>query len=275
MDKEMYVIVCKAWQSLSILLVLTCAWTVNAHDTWLLPDKYKAPLGNTVMLHLTSGMEFPKLDHAIRQERVHQSHVRIGGAKRQLAQATPEEHSLRYRLEAENGGIASAWITLKPKLIALNDSQVNEYLDEIGASESIRKTWSEMKQPRQWREIYTKHAKTYLIFDLKSDDSWRIHCGQTLEILPRTDPTAIKAGDVLKVTVLKNGSPFPEFVLSALREGEKKAQKLKTDSHGEAQVKCNEAGQWLLRGTDLRLSQQKDVEWESDFCTLTVQVAPK
>jgi hypothetical protein len=35
----------------------------------------------------------------------------------------------------------------------------------------------------------------------------------------------------------------------------------------------DKAGRWLLRGTDLRESTKKDIDWESDFTTLTIEVA--
>jgi hypothetical protein len=35
----------------------------------------------------------------------------------------------------------------------------------------------------------------------------------------------------------------------------------------------DKSGRWLLRGTDLRKSTKPNLDWESDFTTLTVESA--
>jgi hypothetical protein len=45
-----------------------------------------------------------------------------------------------------------------------------------------------------------------------------------------------------------------------------------TDSEGIASFRIKSAGKYLLRGTNLRPSTKPDLEWESDFTTLTIQV---
>ena len=85
----------------------------------------------------------------------------------------------------------------------------------------------------------------------------------------------IGAGEVLPVRVLKNGAPFPDFSINAVREGETKGETRRTDQEGRAAFRISGAGQWMIRGTEIRKSTAADVEWESDFATLTLEVAAK
>lgn len=59
----------------------------------------------------------------------------------------------------------------------------------------------------------------------------------------------------------------------AVPEGETKGSTNKTDAEGKVSFHLDKNGRWLLRGTDLRKSTKKDVYWESDFATLTIQVS--
>lgn len=68
---------------------------------------------------------------------------------------------------------------------------------------------------------------------------------------------------------------IPIFLSTLSRRGEMKGETRKTDSAGRVAFRLNKPGRWLLRGTDLRKSTKSDVDWESDFTTLTLEVKPK
>ena len=84
----------------------------------------------------------------------------------------------------------------------------------------------------------------------------------------------LEADPNLSVVVLKNGSPFPNFPLSLVLEGNKHAEFRATDDQGRVAFKLSRSGRYMLRGTDLRRSTKPDLEWESDFTTLTLHAAP-
>jgi hypothetical protein len=49
----------------TIWAVLLLTTPLLAHDTWITPVRFTAHRGETIVLHMTSGMEFPKVDTAI------------------------------------------------------------------------------------------------------------------------------------------------------------------------------------------------------------------
>ena len=92
--------------------------------------------------------------------------------------------------------MATVWLDLKPKDITLDDGQVAEYLDEIGATDELRSEWAVRKGRVPWKETYTKHAKSFVaVRGGDGDDrSWAEGVGSALEIVPATSPFAVEVG---------------------------------------------------------------------------------
>ncbi len=244
-----------------------------AHDTWLQPRRSAVLPGTIAQLDLTSGDKFPVPDNAIKPERVAVAHARLGGKVIDFATPAPEKKSLEFRIPLSNPGIATLWLSLAPWALELKANEVKHYLDEIDAPAEIRQSWASAKATRPWREVYTKHAKTFVrVGQPKADRSWSQPVGMVLELVPEKDPTSLRAGDDFPVRVLKNGAPLPDFSLGIAREGGTQRTFKKTDAAGRAVFKLTRSGHWLLRGTELRRSTKAATDWESDFTTLTFEV---
>ena len=249
--------------------------SARAHDTWLIPDRFEVAPKAVVTLDLTSGMAFPRLETGPKRERVQTAPCRLAGHTFEMSDILAGPNSLRFKAELPEAGVAIFWVKLPPKSIELKPAEVQEYLDEIDAPASLRKQWAEM-EPKRWREIYTKHPKTFVrVGDPKADRSWAEPAGMALEIVPEKDPTTLHEGDEIVVRVLKNDAPYANFSLNAVAAGETKGETRKTDSAGRVAFRLGKAGAWLLRGTDVRKSTQPDADWESDFATLTLKVGQK
>lgn len=266
-------------KNFTIFSALVCAvsWPTAAfaHDTWLIPDQFNLAPKSTVTLDMTSGMEFPKLDTGPKPERVQSAQCRLAGKTFDITNRAAAPNSLQFKAELPDAGVATFWVKLPPRALELKPEEVKEYLDEVDATEALRKQWAEMKEQR-WRESYTKHQKTFArVGDPASDRSWSEPVGTFLEIVPEKDPTALKAGDDLPVRVLKDSKPFAGFSLNAVNAAQPKGETRKTDPDGRVTFRLAAAGRWLLRGTDIRKSNQPDTDWESDFTTLTVEVKGK
>lgn len=260
----------------TFLLSLALAATALAHDTWLIPDRFVVARDSIAVLDLTSGMAFPALDTAIKPERVNRSLCRIAGRTFDVAGYSPAPKSLRFSARLVESGIATFSVELKPRSLELTPRQVREYLDEIGAPEAIRQAWANGKRPKRWREVYTKHSKTFIkVGEIESDRSWAEPIGMFLEIVPEKDPTSLRIGDEFPVRVLKDGAPVQGFALGIVHEGGPTGKIEKTDSQGQVSFRLDRTGRWLLRGTDLRKASQAGADWESDFTTLTIHVGSK
>lgn len=259
----------------ALLIVAILANVASAHDTWLLPSRFEVAPNERVTLDLTSGMAFPENETGPKRERVENAKARLAGRTFDIPDIAPAAKSLVFTATLPEAGVAALWVQLPPKSIELKPEQVEEYLEEIGAPESVQKEWQET-EPQRWREFYTKHQKTFVrVGDPQSDRSWSEPVGTGLEIIPERDPTALREGEEFVVRVLKNGKPHADFALNAVAAGGKKGETRRTDANGRAVFRLNKAGAWLLRGTDLRKSTRDDADWESDFVTLTFDAKAK
>jgi uncharacterized GH25 family protein len=256
----------------ALAFALALSIPARAHDTWLIPDQFNLTPKSTVTLDMTSGMEFPKLDAAPKPERVKSANCRLAGKTFEITNKAAAPNSLQFKAELAEVGVAVFWVKLPPRAIELTPDQVKEYLDEVDAPAALRQQWTEMKEPR-WRESYTKHPKTFAcVGQPQSDRSWEEPVGMFLEIVPERDPITLKPREDFPVRVLKGGTPFAGFSLNAVSAGETKGETRKTDSEGRVTFRLNKEGRWLFRGTDIRKSNQPNVDWESDFTTLTLEV---
>jgi uncharacterized GH25 family protein len=262
-----------------LLATLACGLvtpSVFAHDTWLIPARFQVAPGESATLDLTSGMAFPALDVGPKRERIQAVVCRLAGRTFDLNDFEAAPNSLRIKGVLPASGVAAFWVKSPPKEIELKPDQVQEYLDEIDAPATVRQQWADTKEPKRWRESYSKHSKTFIrVGDAKTDTSWREPVGMFLEIVPEKDPTALRAGDDLPVRVLKDGKPHADFSLGIIGAGDPKGTIQKTDAAGRVTFRLDKSDRWLLRGTDLRKSAKEGVDWESDFTTLTVEVAKR
>jgi uncharacterized GH25 family protein len=259
---------------IAAVLFLTFALGASslAHDTWLIADRFVIAQGSEALLDLTSGMAFPTLETSIKPERLERARCRLGAHTFELKEFSPTPNSLRFAARLAEPGVATFWVELQPRALQLTAAQVREYLDEIGASIAIRNAWATARKPRRWRELYTKHSKTFVkVGELQTDQSWAEPVGLRLEIVPEKDPTSLRVGDEFPVRVLRDGTPLPGFPVGVVFEGSSKGRIEKTDYAGRVSFLLDRKGRYLLRATELRKSSQQGVDWESDFTTLTVR----
>ena len=258
----------------AFLCLLLSAASCLGHDTWLSPSRYSADAGQAITFDLTSGMEFPKLDAAVKPERVAKAGFRVASKSGELKEFKAGEHALRFEREFGADGVATVWLQLSAKDIELTDDDVAHYLEEIRAPEEIERAWAAQKGKQKWKELYTKCAKTFVaVGNAANDDSWREPVGLSLELVPLQNPTTIRAGDSAKFKLLSNNKPVSNAAL-ALHSGGGNPTYVNTDAEGVATLQFEKAGPALITNVQLQ-PPQGDKPWESDFTTATFEVQPK
>lgn len=258
------------------LLVLGLATEGSAHDTWLFSSRTTVPVGTRLTFDLTSGMAFPANATAIDPARVETAMYRLAGNTSMLARRAGKK-SLRLEAFLSKPGLATIWITLKPRTLDLTAAQVHEYLEEIGAPDSIRALYPAKGPTPRWREQYSKQAKSFVnVGQPANDTSWKIPVGMSFEIVPLSDPRAIVKGDIAQFLVLRDGRPVANFPVGSVGAARKSARLDRTDANGIVRIPATIVGRWMLRATDLRRPPAgTDADWESVFTTLSLNVVAR
>lgn len=247
-----------------------------AHDTWLSPNSFAVDTDTELTLSLTSGQAFPTLETAIQPDRVAEAGTRLLQNRRNIDDYAPATHALEFHTAPFNAsGTATIWVRLHPRTLELEADSVRHYLDEIQAPGTVLQTW-EASESGRWREQYSKHSKTFVtVGGDHSDRSWLQPVGLKLEIVPQANPLTLSAGDDLPVIVLKDGVALADFPLGITRENDPSRLIKLTDAQGRVSFTLDRPGRWLLSGTEVRPAAQPDLDWVSDFTTLTIEVKPR
>jgi uncharacterized GH25 family protein len=252
---------------------LTVAMPAAAHDTWIVPVR-DIPAGKLTILNLTSGTAFPSVDDGPKADRVVAGGWRLGDRRGPIGGRAEGDSSLALAIVPVGQGTVVVWLALGPKEIDLTDAQVGEYLDEIDASDDIRRAWENAGPNRQWHETYVKTVTTFARASGVGDDaSCLAPAGDRFQLVPDRDPTGLVPGDTLTVRAMKNGKGMGGAGVGAMRGGSDRPFLEHTNPAGYVRVPIDGAGPWLIRATDLRPGP--DGTWESDFATMTFIVAKR
>ena len=241
-----------------------------AHDTWLLPVRWKVAVGEAQGFTLTSGMKFPAPETAVKADRLAVRSLRLTGQVTTLDLGA-SDRVLHLSARTKGEGVATVWIATRERSLTLTPKQVEEYLAEIGATDTVGPAWKKSGQTA-WRETYVKLAKTFVRVGGADDRSWAEPAGLALELVPTSDPTRLKVGDTLGLSLVSNGHPLPDFAVGVVPAPPTKARLLRTDTEGRFKVTLDQSGPWMLRVTLLRPSVARPGEWDSAFTTLTLEV---
>lgn len=246
----------------SFILMATAA---AAHDTWMLASP---TADGEVAFFVTSGMDFPRNEAGPKADRVAVAGWRLGDRSGTLPRGAEGDSVLTIMTTIAGAGTAVAHVAFRPRDIDLEEDEVAHYLDEIGASDELRRAWESAGPDRTFHEVYTKHAKAFVRLGGAGDDpACLAPVGLAIEFVPVRDPTGLAAGDTLDVRVLKNGTPFAGFMVGAVCGADGVATTQHANADGVVSFPIHQEGPWLVRGTELR--RKDDGTWESDFTTMT------
>lgn len=251
---------------LAAVLISASASVCLAHDSWVMCTPPNVRSGGEVALHITSGTAFPKLETAPEASRVKSVGWRIGGRQGSLTVFDAEKESLVAKGRVNTDGVAVVYAEFNPKEIDLEPGKVEEYMDEIGAPESVRRAWK-ADGSGKFHETFVKHAKTYLRVGDSGDAKGCLGpLGLNIDFLPDRDPTSLKVGDTLTIKAIRGGNEMESFAVGTV-SGSGTAKLQRTNRAGMVSIDIDSSGWWLVRGTELR--HNSDGTWQSDWTTLT------
>lgn len=183
---------------------------VDAADLWIQSNPVKALPGVSVEVSLFEGSPFEGVERSYRSDRVALFQRLWKGG--------------RVNLRAAEGGVPAATFTAdRPgvQLIAFESASGDRFCKSLVVVGS-----PQAGDPLRWSEL-----------------------GQTLEIVPQTDPVALaREGGTLEVQVLFEREPLADATVSFVPESDAKAAKtLRTDEIGVVRLRLDRAGLWLIR----------------------------
>jgi uncharacterized GH25 family protein len=259
--------------SVACFVILTSA--AHAHDTWLAPKQFHLERPGEIILTVSSGMEFPKLDHAIKPDRVASARGRVtAGGTTDLTNRSEAAHALELRGRAAEG-VTTFWTVLHPRPSEIKPEQVVEYVEHLGLPDPTTATgaWERSGRPAV-KYRYIKYAKSFTRAGTgRADARGWAPVGMRLELVPETDPTRAKAGGSIRFVLLDRGKPLGRYPVALVSAG--KAKSFVTDAKGRVSIDVAKPGAHMLRATTLVDSAEAETRWDVHFTTLTFFVTPR
>lgn len=234
-------------------MLLAGAGAAGAHDTW-----FETVPGAGWRLALGTGNQFPVHEIGVGANYV----VRQGcsGPKGALPLTSLSNTDTALVLGA--AAVATdCWAQLEPFEVTLPPALIEVYLREVNPTPANLAAWKDMAaRGKPWVERYVKHARVVRAGATAPQPS-----GLGLDaLLEGTGPHVFR--------ILRDGQPLPGFAVEFRHERAHEGLWHRTDAEGRVRFTPAQAGRWLLRGIDLRVSTTRADTWDSRFVTLAFSV---
>lgn len=251
-----------------------------AHDLFLKPAAFFVAPGATITVAVLNGT-FTTSEAAVDRSRLRDLRVTGPGGARAADTASWEAagKETRWRLKVAEAGTHVLGASLKPRMIRLNGEEFNKYLEEDGVLDVLAERRRTGEAGLAARERYSKHPKAIIQAGDRRTNDFSAVLGYPAELVPMENPYSLRAGAVLRVRALVDGSPAPGVVVLA---GGRKAdgsaiaeRSVRSDRDGVARVELRSVGMWyvkFIRMRRLAATPADSADYESKWATLTFAV---
>jgi uncharacterized GH25 family protein len=254
------------------LLAVSC---LGAHDTWLVPQKFRVPAGQAVQVALNTSEDFPASEAAAQPDRIASFEAVTASGRATVTGYRVEGKSLVAEVTPGPGTTLVAAVT-KPRFILLQPEQFNEYITAERLETIVAARQARGETQKDGREYYSKIAQLALCAPKPAGVALEKPLGLKVEILPLTDPCELEQGHALAVQVLFDARPLAHAWVGAGYEGVHGHDYpvwVRTDAEGRARIPLDRKGAWFVRVLHMvPATELKDADWQSWFSTLTFEV---
>jgi len=264
-------------------LLLALPASLLAHNTWLVPMRFRAAPGDSIRVRVATSEAFPSSDSLLKLERVARFTLRDTSGARNVTGYREDGLFLVADVVPPRAGHVVVVAESKPRAFVLPAKTFAEYLKEEHRDDVLAARQRAGTAAAEGRERYRKVTKAILCVggkpgEVPADALFQSDEGSWLEIIPEQSPCGLKRGDSIRVRVLFNGKPYANAHVAAGYAGTKGHHypfTTKTDADGRARFKLTRDGVWYIRAHNIVATQNdSEADWESAFSTLTFEVLP-
>ncbi len=259
--------------SLGLALILP----VFAHDLFLKMDGFFVGVNEKVSVKILNG-SFQASEGAVTFARLQDVSVLSPSGKRtnpKETDFTKEDKTSFLNLQPAEAGNYVVGLSTMPREIDLKAKDFNEYLTEDGIPDMLAERKRKKELTKDVRERYSKHVKTIFQAGDKQTGNYKTALGYPVEIVPQTNPYALKTGDTFEFLCLKDGKALAnQFVMTGRDEDGKlvTGENIRTDKKGIAKIKLVGAGKWYVKFIQMTPLKDAKINYESKWATLTFEI---
>lgn len=263
---------------MSLLLCSALILPVFAHDLYLKLDSFFVAVNDKVSVKVLNG-SFQSSEGAVSFARLQDvSVVSPAGVRTNPKETdfTKDDKTALLNLQPTEAGNYVVGLSTMAREIDLKAKDFNEYLTEDGIPDILADRKRKKELTKDVREMYSKHVKTIFQVGDKQSDNFKIALGYPVEIVPQMNPYSLKTGDTFEFLCLKDGKPLAnQFVMSGREDANGKliiGENVRTDKKGIAKIKLVGAGKWYVKFIQMSRLNDKKINYESKWATLTFEI---
>ncbi len=255
---------------------LWLATAAQAHEFWMLPDRFSPPVQGEVSIALRVGENFTGDPVGFGRPMAESLRWFSRGGEVVLTPQLPDNlNQDNVALAFDRPGAQLIVLDTKPFTITLTPDTFNAYLREEGLERVMEQRKAAGQDTQPGRERYRRHVKTLLNVGGQSDASFGVRAGQTLEIVPLSDPQRLQAGGSLALQVLFNGQPLSGALVKVWnqRGAQLNVLRTRTDAAGRSTTTLPWPGVWMASVVHMvPATDNQGWDWDSHWGNLTFEM---
>jgi len=264
-----------------LLLLSGYAATGTASEMFIKAESFKQSPNSVQTAYVFNGT-IDRSSHSTDFERVADFSIvtSTGHASPSQEQWQVQDSLSAFSYEFTTPGTYVIGLSTHPRTIEMSSEEFAAYLAHEGLDDDLadfKANW----QDSSVRERYVKHSKAILQVGESFSGEYQSHLQHNLEIVPDENPYQLRFGNEMTVQVLIDGRPAANRVVRAGAEdfhghdgsgAHQKYYTLRTNEEGRATLLISQKGIWYVSAIYLETSSEKDVDYESNWATLTFAV---
>jgi hypothetical protein len=256
---------------------LMTATPVLGHVFWIQPSSFSPATGQVIGVQLRVGDNFPGESLPRDDQRI-VHFVSLGpsfpgGDARPVMGRPGRDPAGMVRFTAP--GVHVLAYQSSPTPVNLVAEKFETYLREQGLEKVSRARHESGLAGADAKEIFSRSVKSLVSVNAQHGAGFDSIAGLRFEIIPLQDPTALKAGQSLRLRLAFEKEPLADALIqvrSISHQGE--VVSVRSDRHGEATITIPSAGSWLVDAVEMiPATTGSGADWESVWTSLTFATA--
>lgn len=266
-------------RKLSATLILSSLFfLLSSHELFLKTDSYYFKENSQGEFYLLNGT-FDESENVITRDRIINATV-LGpnyNFKPSPDNYYDKDETTVLKFKTGDAGTYVAGVSTKPKIIELSGDDFTAYLEHEGLTKVISDRKTNEISNQVAHEKYSKHVKAIFQVDERRTDDFSVELGYPIEFIALKNPYKLSVGDSISFRLLYLGEPLGNQAVHVssrknLSDNDTEETSLRTDKRGEVSFTIGSEGQWYIATIHMLESTDKDIDYVSNWATLTFEV---
>ncbi len=247
---------------------------VQAHEFWLLPKKFFYTVGEEMTVDFMVGENFEGEYWDLNRHKIEKLEISSTALVKDLLKDVKPAagKNLKYKFDRE--GTHLLGLQSNAAFIELDGEKFNAYLKEDGIDNILdaRTKSNDLSKPA--KEYYTRFAKLFVQSGKKLDETHRKRMQFRYEIVPTTNPYALKSGDYLECRVLWENRPAPHSLVKVWSHIGNRTflQDIYTEDDGTIKFPISNKGPWMVSAVKMIPSEIQGADYQSFWTSMVFSV---